>query len=271
MAYVDDPQWIQDVRPASFNGIEFYVESSAVTFSRNNVVHTFPFSDNSWIEDLGMLPTVFSFRAFIGGNDSDPWEWQAALQAQAYVTGAGDLIHPTQGSVRAHLQTMTCLQGVDNGNKIEVELTFLSVPQGSSGILADTTGLLDSLGKEFLDISESSFVTSIRDGLEAGRKTSASIRASVGEAVRMGTSALNDATSAYNAVRGVGKFLGINMGRYDGGLLSKGYSVLGKITGGLTTAKRAETGIRSMLSAATTARSTVTAAGNKLSGLLGRL
>lgn len=61
---------LNDLLPASFKGIAFFVRSEALTEGgRRIVLHDYPNSTERYVEDLGQLPAKFSITAFVTGAD----------------------------------------------------------------------------------------------------------------------------------------------------------------------------------------------------------
>lgn len=88
---------LNDLLPASFKGISFFVRSEVLTEGgRRIVLHDYPNSSERFVEDLGQLPPKFSVTAFVTGSDylnrSDQLE--RALQEK----GKGRLSMPNFGS-----------------------------------------------------------------------------------------------------------------------------------------------------------------------------
>jgi len=61
---------LNDLLPASFKGIPFFVRSEVLTEGgRRIVLHDYPNSNERYVEDLGQLPAKFSVTAFVTGPD----------------------------------------------------------------------------------------------------------------------------------------------------------------------------------------------------------
>lgn len=92
------------LRNASYEGIQFDVDSATLSFGRRTVTHEFPQRDTSYVEDLGKATRQFSIQGFIVGDDFidrskrliDKIESQVGTDRRA---NHGKLVHPWLGSL----------------------------------------------------------------------------------------------------------------------------------------------------------------------------
>lgn len=89
--------WRDDLRPASFRGVHFFVAADSSRFGRRVVVHTYPQRDTPYVEDLGRRSREYQFDAFVIGPNY--MEDRDAFIAACEESGAGELIHPKYGSL----------------------------------------------------------------------------------------------------------------------------------------------------------------------------
>lgn len=89
--------WRDDLRPASFRGVHFFVAADSSRFGRRVVVHTYPQRDKPYVEDLGRRSREYQFDAFVIGPNY--MEDRDAFIAACEEPGAGELIHPKYGSL----------------------------------------------------------------------------------------------------------------------------------------------------------------------------
>lgn len=89
--------WRDDLRPASFRGVHFFVAADSSRFGRRVVVHTYPQRDKPYVEDLGRRSREYQFDAFVIGPNY--MEDRDAFIAACEEPGAGELIHPKFGSL----------------------------------------------------------------------------------------------------------------------------------------------------------------------------
>lgn len=91
--------WPRTLRPASFRGASFFVESDHIETGRRLVVHEFPHRDTPYIEDLGRKANKIQVTAYVLGDSADGAE--KALRGACERRGAGQLILPID-RLRAH-------------------------------------------------------------------------------------------------------------------------------------------------------------------------
>lgn len=82
-------------RQASFRGVIFYIRSEDEEGGKKTVSHEFPNTDIRFTEELGRIPSKFSFEAFLHG--SDVIDQSEDLIRALDTEGVGILIHPFYG------------------------------------------------------------------------------------------------------------------------------------------------------------------------------
>lgn len=99
------PAWKNNLRPASFRGVKFFVESSEVEIGRRGVTHEFIQRDKPFGEDTGRLARKFPVDAYVLGGDY--MDARDKLIEALETAGPGELIHPYFGR-----QVVDCFGGV---------------------------------------------------------------------------------------------------------------------------------------------------------------
>ena len=92
--------WKEQLLGASFRGVPFLFEGAARKGGRRYEIHELPQRDLPEPEDLGQLPQVFTFDAYVLGDDF--LEQKAKLTAACMEPGdgrGGSLVHPYLGGV----------------------------------------------------------------------------------------------------------------------------------------------------------------------------
>ena len=79
----------KNLLPGTYNGIEFFYRGETVKSGQKTVTHTFPGSDNSFDEQLGNMPRIFTIEMHVRLNNRD------ALDNALSTTGNGFLTLPT--------------------------------------------------------------------------------------------------------------------------------------------------------------------------------
>lgn len=90
-----------NLRPATWRGIPFFVDASDVTVGRRTVVHEYPERDLPYAEDLGRATRTFNVVGFLLGDDYTTTRDQLVDAAETY--GPGPLVHPLYGSLSVAL------------------------------------------------------------------------------------------------------------------------------------------------------------------------
>lgn len=129
--------WAAALWPASYKGVPFRVEKDTAPDGRRLVVHEFPNRDLPFVEDLGRKAGSFDVTAYVAGDAA--LVSAQALRALARQRGAGPLILPLDGPVRAHLQDIKRAFEKDKLGFVAFDLTF--VREGAAGALASVLSL----------------------------------------------------------------------------------------------------------------------------------
>ncbi len=87
--------WKDELRKASFRGVEFFIDSSDFSTGRRSVLHEFPNRDTPYTEDMGRISDSFEIEGYVLGDNY----FQAKRNLQEVFTkkGPGELIHPYYG------------------------------------------------------------------------------------------------------------------------------------------------------------------------------
>lgn len=89
--------WRDELRPGSFRGVPFLVESSDEKLGRRAVQNEYPGRDDPYPEDMGRKAWADSLKIFVLGEDHLQ---QAAKLKEAFNKfGPGELIHPYWGAM----------------------------------------------------------------------------------------------------------------------------------------------------------------------------
>jgi len=94
--------WRDKKLPASFRGVEFYVNSHTYSVGRRNSIEQFPYRNGTSVEDLGLDADEFEIEAYVvatGENDNYFTRRDALINAVKQY-GPGTLVHPYLGKVR---------------------------------------------------------------------------------------------------------------------------------------------------------------------------
>jgi hypothetical protein len=102
---------IDDLRPASFRGVEFFVTSDKGEYGRRDVIHEYPMRDDPYIEDMGKKATKFHVSGYLFGDD---WVAQKdALVAACTARGPAILQLPTEAPVMVACPSLSVSRSKD--------------------------------------------------------------------------------------------------------------------------------------------------------------
>lgn len=93
------PNWEDQLRPASFRGVPFQVDTIEWTAGDNVVIREYPFQDVPTVFRMGAALQELKFSAYVIGPD---YHLQRDALANA-LTGEGLLLHPTAGAMRVYV------------------------------------------------------------------------------------------------------------------------------------------------------------------------
>lgn len=232
--------WIDDLRPASWRGLEFFVHQDDNRFGRNVAIHEYPFRDDPWVEDLGRAARRLAITGFLLGDDVVAQE-DAMIEA-AEEEGSGLLIHPRYGLRTVNLIDFGTSARQDLGRVVELQFAFIEAGDRLYPTIEAATGaLVDSLADLADSASLSDFSSSLTTALGAGSSVATMARNTVGRFTSAVSSISNNAGSVMRAVAGVSAASGSTLGRFNlGGLSSvttKAYSTAAAALSGLSSAR----------------------------------
>jgi hypothetical protein len=135
------------LRPASFRGVPFVVNTAGGTGGRRLITHEFPLRDAPYTEDLGALPRHFKLSAFVVDSADGAVNYidaRDALIAACETNGAAILVHPTIGEVSVRAGVLSWSERlIDRWGYCEFQLEFVvDGPQPSPLFSADTQSAL---------------------------------------------------------------------------------------------------------------------------------
>ncbi|WP_175795970.1 DNA circularization protein [Burkholderia anthina] len=246
-----------NLRTASFGGMPFAIEGVATTGGRRVSIHSYPFRDTVWIEDLGLLPKVFRINGFLIENSAIYGGGGVVAQANALLAvcnspGGKTFVHPTLGTV----QNVVCIEPLqlnerkDLGRVFEIGLTLM---QGGARVYpkaSNSTGDQVRLsGLAAIAAALLNFISKVAGYITLGVSIVNQAIATVSKWYSIVKSVIADVKAVIGAVSS----LSGNYGRYSSGA-NAGYAK--------SNAKASSTAtVSSLLSAAVTQRSAVQAAG----------
>ena len=114
--------WRDQLRPGSFRGAAFKVQSSDGEGGRRGELHSFPDRDEPWFEDLGRGPRRWSIEAIVIG--ADYMREREALIDACEARGSGTLVHPWRGTLTAVCTNFRYRESTADGGMAVFTLDF---------------------------------------------------------------------------------------------------------------------------------------------------
>jgi len=148
--------WKENLRPASFRGVAFFVNASQFTTGRRVVSHEFPNRDTPYPEDLGKVGGVWRVEGHILGDDY--FATKKSLREAVEKFGSGELIHPYYGTLFVQCGACSFDEDTSEGGYAKVSFQFYEggddrYPRAVGEKLVD----LDNKNLKALNASKSAF------------------------------------------------------------------------------------------------------------------
>lgn len=145
-----------DLRPGSFRGVPFFIDTSQRTLGRRAVPHEFPNRETPFTEDLGRVPDVFEVEGHLVGDDY--FQAKKLLEIAFNKEGPGELIHPYWGTRQVQVGTVTISESNQEGAIAKFSATFHEkgdnrFPKGVN----DKGAILSDSSSDALDALETAF------------------------------------------------------------------------------------------------------------------
>lgn len=212
--------WFSTLKTASFGGVPFGVFEIRNSAGQKQAVHTYPFRDDVWVEDLGKKPRSFEVIGFLLDGDLKTGagaviDQRDNLFAVCEGPGTATLVHPTFGTI----DSVACLgveaiERADLGPVFEIRLTLIKAgprkfPTATVSTADDSADQAENAkAKSLLDYA-TDIATDIRNGAAVVQKAVSTV---VGW-YQLGVTAVNDVKRVIGAV----STLSGNFGRLFGG------------------------------------------------------
>ena len=146
--------WRDNLRPASFRGVEFQIDDAASPIAGRRVqTHEYPGRDTPFIEDLGRRTKTYSFDAWVVGDDYA--DQRDRLIDACDAEGPGELVHPYLGSREAFCTACDLSQRTREGRMARFSLSFTESgtnqnPTDRANTSAVVSESADSAGAELI-------------------------------------------------------------------------------------------------------------------------
>lgn len=116
--------YLEELRPASFRGVPFWVDDSALNSGKRAQVHEYAERDDWFVEELGAKAETFPVTAHLIGDDV--FQQRDALIAALKLPGPGTLVLPVDGEIEAHCLDFRAHDSITSEGRISrLNLTFV--------------------------------------------------------------------------------------------------------------------------------------------------
>lgn len=115
--------WLDQLRPASFRGVPFQVDTIEHSAGDNVVLREYPFQDLPTVFRMGAAAEEIKFAAYVIGDDYD----EQRNRLRQVLSGEGVLIHPTAGTMRVFVAGKFTIKEAptNEGGVARFDLTFI--------------------------------------------------------------------------------------------------------------------------------------------------
>lgn len=114
--------WTDGLRPASFRGIKFFVESSQYTGGRRVTFHEYPNREEPYAEDMGRVGRTFKVEGHLLGDDV--FEQKEKLLDACEKLGPGELVHPYFGTRSVQVGAFSVDEDTKEGRIVRFSVQF---------------------------------------------------------------------------------------------------------------------------------------------------
>lgn len=129
--------WREEWIPASYKGVEFFVENASRAGGRRGIEWEFPKRDDPYFEDLGRRARLFNVTGYVLGKD---YKSRAdALEKALESKGSGTLVHPTMRQARYVCPLFSRHERKMAGGYAEFEMQFAEAGAPMNGRGAEDT------------------------------------------------------------------------------------------------------------------------------------
>jgi prophage DNA circulation protein len=116
-------KWKDKLRPASYRGVKFYIDTTNYQSGRRGQTHEFPGRDKPFREDLGRKARKYPIEGYLVGGAylADKKKLIDALEKE----GPGDLVHPYYARVRVSVDDFTVYESASEGGYVKISINFV--------------------------------------------------------------------------------------------------------------------------------------------------
>ncbi len=119
----------ENLRPASFRGVAFEVESHSERGGSSVELHEYPLRDTPYAEDLGKKAGNWQIEAFLVNGKSGYAERRDKLREALNASGPGTLIHPYLGALSVSVDGYSLKETTREGGYCTFSISFVEAGQ----------------------------------------------------------------------------------------------------------------------------------------------
>lgn len=182
-------------------------------------IHQFPYADYPWVEFFGSKPHIVELSGYL--TSSDGYASRDALAAAVATRSAGELIHPSFGSLNVACVNSAFSENADHLGLVGFTLQFVEcAAQASAGTSSSAVVDTQAAVSSAAGASANSFSTSFQTSLDAyalqGSAVTSGVVASVNGIFANLQASLTSPTSAISSISGLDYLFGgtYTLGRY---------------------------------------------------------
>ena len=115
--------WRDDLRPGSFRGVPFFIESHDASGGRRLARHEYPLRDLPYAEDMGRKAREWTVEAYVLGPDYMSARDRLLEAFEAF--GPGALVHPYLGTLSVAVDSYRLRESTREGGMATFSITFV--------------------------------------------------------------------------------------------------------------------------------------------------
>jgi len=150
------PEWKDNLQPASFRGVPFFVRDSNFSGGRKKIEHNFLNKDLPSFEDVGRLARKFSIEGYLLGDDYNLQRDAliAALEDKAII---GTLVHHYYGNIQVSSGIFTVGENEKEGGFATVSMDFTQAVELDNPLFKDSANNLIDASQKTIEIVQEDF------------------------------------------------------------------------------------------------------------------
>lgn len=157
--------WRDQMGPAKFRGVKFFISTAETTGGRRGPVHEYPFKRVGFKEDMGAKARSFPVDGYVVG--SDYLDQKNALITALDTEGPGELVHPYYGTLRVSVESFRVRESSDRGGLAEFSIEFVQTESAASAPVAvtDAAATVRSSAATALEAVKAQFLSDYSPGV----------------------------------------------------------------------------------------------------------